>query len=77
MLEKFIRINLIDQGFEVSFSKDYYNDESLDIRITKNHKIIRQVVNLFEIKNSNLSEDVLIIRIISGMIERWNEEFEE
>lgn len=77
MLEKFIRINLIDQGFEVSFSKDYYNDESLDIRITKNHKIIRQVVSLFEMENSNLSEDVFIIRIISGMIERWNEEFEE
>lgn len=77
MLEKFIRINLIDKGFEVSFSKDYYNDESLYIRITKNHKIVRQVVNLFEMENSNVSENVYMINVIKNMIDMWNEEFEE
>ena len=77
MLEELIKNELMAKGFEVSFSENYGLSDSITIMISKNNKKVKQVVDTFEMENSNVSEDVYIFNVIKYMINMWNEEFEE
>lgn len=77
MLEEFIKNELIAKGFEVSSSKNYDLSDSITIMISKNNKKVKQIVDTFEMENSNVSEDVYMFNAIKNMIDMWNKEFEE
>lgn len=77
MLEEFIRNELMAKGFEVSFSRNYGLSDSITITISNNNKKAKQVVDIFEMENSNVSEDVYMINVLESMINMWNKEFEE
>ena len=77
MLEELIKNELMAKGFEVSFSENYGLSDSITIMISKNNKRVKQIVDTFEMGNSNVSEDVYMFNVIKTMINMWNEEFEE